>query len=162
MSYVSVTGSWDRNKKETRRLMFTANRQMDVALYGGLTIACAVIGGLAFFLAKLLRRKGRDHSLYSMARNGKHFTNGRRKKESRLFAYEGAKHDVPRLYVIISRVCVVFQESWTRSRSFVTLRSIEMILFRNVIDATCSLLSSTYQENLKRYLWLCELNIEES
>ncbi|XP_043591165.1 netrin receptor UNC5C-like isoform X4 [Bombus pyrosoma] len=46
-----------------------ANRQMDVALYGGLTIACAVIGGLAFFLAKLLRRKGRDHSLYSMARN---------------------------------------------------------------------------------------------
>ncbi|XP_071858932.1 netrin receptor UNC5C isoform X4 [Bombus fervidus] len=46
-----------------------ANRQMDVALYGGLTVACAVIGGLAFFLAKLLRRKGRDHSLYSMARN---------------------------------------------------------------------------------------------
>ncbi|KAK9305450.1 hypothetical protein QLX08_003567 [Tetragonisca angustula] len=46
-----------------------ANRQMDVALYGGLTVACAVIGGLAFSLAKLLRRKGRDHSLYSMARN---------------------------------------------------------------------------------------------
>ncbi|XP_006558295.2 netrin receptor UNC5C isoform X7 [Apis mellifera] len=46
-----------------------ANRQMDVALYIGLTVACVVIGGLAFFLAKLLRRKGRDHSLYSMARN---------------------------------------------------------------------------------------------
>ncbi|XP_003689592.1 netrin receptor UNC5C-like isoform X2 [Apis laboriosa] len=46
-----------------------ANRQMDVALYVGLTVACVVIGGLAFFLAKLLRRKGRDHSLYSMARN---------------------------------------------------------------------------------------------
>ncbi|XP_006558296.2 netrin receptor UNC5C isoform X8 [Apis mellifera] len=48
---------------------FYANRQMDVALYIGLTVACVVIGGLAFFLAKLLRRKGRDHSLYSMARN---------------------------------------------------------------------------------------------
>ncbi|XP_031367426.1 netrin receptor UNC5C-like isoform X2 [Apis dorsata] len=48
---------------------FYANRQMDVALYVGLTVACVVIGGLAFFLAKLLRRKGRDHSLYSMARN---------------------------------------------------------------------------------------------
>ncbi|XP_015605954.1 netrin receptor UNC5C isoform X3 [Cephus cinctus] len=46
-----------------------ANRQMDVALYIGLTVACVVIGGLAFFLARLLRRKGRDHSLYSMARN---------------------------------------------------------------------------------------------
>ncbi|XP_046418295.1 netrin receptor UNC5B-a isoform X3 [Neodiprion lecontei] len=46
-----------------------ANRQMDVALYVGLTVACIVIGGLAFFLARLLRRKGRDHSLYSMARN---------------------------------------------------------------------------------------------
>ncbi|XP_012542351.1 netrin receptor UNC5C isoform X1 [Monomorium pharaonis] len=46
-----------------------ANRQMDVALYVGLTVACVVIGGLAIFLARLLRRKGRDHSLYSMARN---------------------------------------------------------------------------------------------
>jgi len=46
---------------------------MDVALYVGLTVACVVIGGLAIFLARLLRRKGRDHSLYSMARNGKHF-----------------------------------------------------------------------------------------
>ncbi|XP_076172682.1 netrin receptor UNC5C isoform X4 [Ptiloglossa arizonensis] len=46
-----------------------ANRQMDVALYIGLSVACVVISGLAFFLAKLLRRKGRDHSLYSMARN---------------------------------------------------------------------------------------------
>lgn len=45
---------------------------MDVALYVGLTVACVVIGGLAIFLARLLRRKGRDHSLYSMARNGKH------------------------------------------------------------------------------------------
>lgn len=44
---------------------------MDVALYVGLTVACVVIGGLAIFLARLLRRKGRDHSLYSMARNGK-------------------------------------------------------------------------------------------
>lgn len=45
---------------------------MDVALYVGLTVACVVIGGLAIFLVRLLRRKGRDHSLYSMARNGKH------------------------------------------------------------------------------------------
>lgn len=54
------------------RVLFViaANRQMDVALYVGLTVACVVIGGLAFFLARLLRRKGRDHSLYSMARNG--------------------------------------------------------------------------------------------
>lgn len=46
---------------------------MDVALYVGLTIALVVIGGLAIFLTRLLRRKGRDHSLYSMARNGKYF-----------------------------------------------------------------------------------------
>lgn len=59
--------------------MFAANRQMDVALYVGLTVACVVIGGLAFFLAKLLRRKGRDHSLYSMARNGKHFRHEEKK-----------------------------------------------------------------------------------
>lgn len=45
---------------------------MDVALYVGLTVACVVIGGLAIFLVRLLRRKGRDHSLYSMARNGKY------------------------------------------------------------------------------------------
>ncbi|XP_012273157.1 netrin receptor UNC5B [Orussus abietinus] len=45
------------------------NHQMDVALYAGLTVACVVIGGLAFFLTRILRRKGRDHSLYSMARN---------------------------------------------------------------------------------------------
>lgn len=63
--------------------MFTANRQMDVALYVGLTVACVVIGGLAFFLAKLLRRKGRDHSLYSMARNGKHFIDGKKKERKR-------------------------------------------------------------------------------
>ena len=56
---------------------------MDVALYGGLTVACAVIGGLAFSLAKLLRRKGRDHSLYSMARNGKHFTDGRERERNK-------------------------------------------------------------------------------
>ena len=56
---------------------------MDVALYGGLTVACAVIGGLAFFLAKLLRRKGRDHSLYSMARNGKHFIDERERERER-------------------------------------------------------------------------------
>lgn len=54
-------------------MIFTENRQMDVALYVGLTVACVVIVSLAFFLVKLLRRKGRDHSLYSMARNGKHF-----------------------------------------------------------------------------------------
>ncbi|XP_020720581.1 netrin receptor UNC5C-like isoform X4 [Bombus affinis] len=46
-----------------------ANSQMDMALYGSLTAACAVVGGLAFFIARFLRRKGRDHSLYSMARN---------------------------------------------------------------------------------------------
>ncbi|XP_031784792.1 netrin receptor UNC5C isoform X3 [Nasonia vitripennis] len=46
-----------------------ASRQMDVALYVGLTVACIVIGGLGFFLARLVQRKGRDHSLYSMARS---------------------------------------------------------------------------------------------
>ncbi|KAL7301475.1 hypothetical protein TKK_0005913 [Trichogramma kaykai] len=46
-----------------------ASRQMDVALYVGLTVACLVIGGLGFFLARLVHRKGRDHSLYSMARS---------------------------------------------------------------------------------------------
>lgn len=51
--------------------LFTASRQMDVALYVGLTVACIVIGGLGFFLARLVQRKGRDHSLYSMARSGK-------------------------------------------------------------------------------------------
>lgn len=54
----------------------------DLALYGGVTIACALVGGVAFFVTKVLRRKGRDHSLYSMARNGKHFTNGRKKKKA--------------------------------------------------------------------------------
>ncbi|XP_033225992.1 netrin receptor UNC5C isoform X2 [Belonocnema kinseyi] len=49
-----------------------ANHQMDVTLYIGLTVACLVISGLVFFLARLLRRKGRDHSLYSMARNEFH------------------------------------------------------------------------------------------
>lgn len=44
---------------------------MDVALYVGLTVACIMIGGLGFFLARLVQRKGRDHSLYSMARSGK-------------------------------------------------------------------------------------------
>ena len=48
-----------------------ASRQMDVALYVGLTVACLVIGGLGFFLARIVQRKGRDHSLYSMARSGK-------------------------------------------------------------------------------------------
>ncbi|XP_058801895.1 netrin receptor UNC5C isoform X2 [Phymastichus coffea] len=46
-----------------------ASRQMDVALYVGLTVACLLIGGVGFFLVKLVQRKGRDHSLYSMARS---------------------------------------------------------------------------------------------
>ncbi|XP_043271876.1 netrin receptor UNC5B-like isoform X2 [Venturia canescens] len=58
-----------RSKMGGAQLTEEANRQMDVALYIGLTVACVVISGLAFFLARLLRRKGRDHSLYSMARN---------------------------------------------------------------------------------------------
>lgn len=44
---------------------------MDLSLYAGLAIASIVIGGLAFFLTRLIQRKGRDHSLYSVARNGK-------------------------------------------------------------------------------------------
>lgn len=63
----------DREIFKNSQYSIIANRQMDVALYVGLTVACVVIGGLAIFLARLLRRKGRDHSLYSMARNGKHF-----------------------------------------------------------------------------------------
>ena len=47
---------------------------MDVALYVGLVVACLVIGGLGFFLARIVQRKGRDHSLYSMARSGKSTT----------------------------------------------------------------------------------------
>ncbi|XP_034941233.1 netrin receptor UNC5B-a isoform X2 [Chelonus insularis] len=46
-----------------------ANRRMDVALYVGLALACAFGGGLALLLIRLVRRKGRDHALYSMARN---------------------------------------------------------------------------------------------
>lgn len=42
---------------------------MDVALYVGLALACAFGGGLALLLIRLVRRKGRDHALYSMARN---------------------------------------------------------------------------------------------
>ncbi|KAJ8674560.1 hypothetical protein QAD02_005822 [Eretmocerus hayati] len=49
-----------------------ASRQMDVALYVGLIVACLVIGGMGFFLARLFHRKGRDHSLYSMARSDFH------------------------------------------------------------------------------------------
>lgn len=64
-------------------ITFAENRQMDVALYVGLTVACVVIVSLAFFLVKLLRRKGRDHSLYSMARNGKHFRGKKHKRFGR-------------------------------------------------------------------------------
>lgn len=46
---------------------------MDVALYIGLTVACLLIGSVGFFLARLVQRKGRDHSLYSMARSGELF-----------------------------------------------------------------------------------------
>ncbi|KAK0079336.1 hypothetical protein PV326_008800, partial [Microctonus aethiopoides] len=46
-----------------------ANRRIDVALYVGLALACAFGGGLALLLIRLVRRKGRDHALYSMARN---------------------------------------------------------------------------------------------
>lgn len=66
---------------ENVAMIFTANRQMDVALYVGLAVACIVIGGLGIFLVRLVRRKGRDHSLYSMARNGKHF----RSKNARVY-----------------------------------------------------------------------------
>lgn len=49
-----------------------ANRQLDLALYIGVSVALLVIGGLGYFLARLFHRKGRDHSLYSMARSGKY------------------------------------------------------------------------------------------
>lgn len=59
---------------EWKNFFSAANRRMDVALYVGLALACAFGGGLALLLIRLVRRKGRDHALYSMARNaGKYF-----------------------------------------------------------------------------------------
>lgn len=52
----------------------TANRQMDMALYVGLVFASVFGVVLALLLIRLVRRKGQDHTLYSMARNeGNHF-----------------------------------------------------------------------------------------
>jgi hypothetical protein len=36
-----------------------------------LAVACAVFGLVAVFIFRLLRRKGRDHSMYNMAASGK-------------------------------------------------------------------------------------------
>ncbi|XP_044010870.1 netrin receptor UNC5B-a isoform X2 [Aphidius gifuensis] len=47
----------------------TANRQMDMALYVGLVFASVFGVVLALLLIRLVRRKGQDHTLYSMARN---------------------------------------------------------------------------------------------
>lgn len=44
-------------------------REMDVAFHIGLTITFLVTSGLIFFLAKLLRRKAHNHTLYSMTHN---------------------------------------------------------------------------------------------
>ncbi|KDR22415.1 Netrin receptor UNC5C, partial [Zootermopsis nevadensis] len=44
-----------------------AEVETDVALYIGLAVACAVFAVVAFFIFRLLRRKGRDHSMYNMA-----------------------------------------------------------------------------------------------
>lgn len=53
--------------------MFPATRaavQTDVTLYIGLGVALAVFAVLACFAVRLLRRKGRRHSLYDMAVSG--------------------------------------------------------------------------------------------
>ncbi|XP_011504193.1 PREDICTED: netrin receptor UNC5C [Ceratosolen solmsi marchali] len=72
VTVVNCTGGMcnvDSTKIGGTHLAEEASQQMDVALYVGLTVACVVIGGLGFFLARLVQRKGRDHSLYSMARS---------------------------------------------------------------------------------------------
>ena len=43
----------------------------DIALYIGLAVALAVFTFLVIFIYRLLRRKGRDHSMYNMAVSGK-------------------------------------------------------------------------------------------
>jgi hypothetical protein len=48
-----------------------AEVQTDVALYIGLAVAFAVFTLVAVFIFRLLRRKGRDHSMYNMAASGK-------------------------------------------------------------------------------------------
>ncbi|XP_068082848.1 netrin receptor UNC5C isoform X3 [Anabrus simplex] len=44
-----------------------ADLETDVALYIGLAVAFAVFTMVAVFIVRLLRRKGRDHSMYNMA-----------------------------------------------------------------------------------------------
>lgn len=81
----------------TRRIgdvCVTASHQMDVALYVGLSVACIVIGGLAFFLTRLVQRKGRNHSLYSMARNGELEIYDSRVRKSGI---AGIRHDIIQL-----------------------------------------------------------------
>jgi hypothetical protein len=48
-----------------------AEVETDVALYIGLAVACAVFTLVAVFIFRLLRRKGRDHSMYNMTASGK-------------------------------------------------------------------------------------------
>jgi hypothetical protein len=48
-----------------------AEVETDVALYIGLAVAFAVFTLVAVFIFRLLRRKGRDHSMYNMAASGK-------------------------------------------------------------------------------------------
>jgi hypothetical protein len=48
-----------------------AEVETDVALYIGLAVAFAVFTLVAIFIFRLLRRKGRDHSMYNMAASGK-------------------------------------------------------------------------------------------
>lgn len=53
---------------------FTAARavaETDIALYIGLGVAIAVFTVVAFFVIRLMRRKGRDHVMYDMAPSGK-------------------------------------------------------------------------------------------
>ncbi|GLH00562.1 uncharacterized protein GBIM_06905, partial [Gryllus bimaculatus] len=44
-----------------------ADVETDVALYIGLAVACAVFTLVAVLIVRMLRRKGRDHSMYNMA-----------------------------------------------------------------------------------------------
>lgn len=70
---VSQVSSW-KTLNDPFFCFFAATRaevDPDIALYIGLAVALAVFTFLVIFIYRLLRRKGRDHSMYNMAVSGK-------------------------------------------------------------------------------------------
>lgn len=55
-----------------------ADKQTDITLYIGISVAIVVFGVVAAVLVRQFRRKGRDHSLYNMAANGKYSISSRK------------------------------------------------------------------------------------